>query len=356
MTTPTTPRRSNSTSSINNKGPIFVTGADGEKGSAIVRSLLEMQLRHSHLNGFPVYAGLPDASTTEARELEVLGATLIELDPIVKPEAVVDALRGMTKLCLVVDPHGQQITRVNAAPYARAYIDAAKQAGVEHVIFLSPFSPCDPTTPPGTPTLDARRRPSFPLSPNTFRMQFSIIESHLQLIFSAEQITTIRYPGIVHQHLLKFFANYIATHSALPLPNHPHMTIESSDLGDIVRATCFVAFSPTSRHGGKEYKVTGPQLMTLEELGHRVSAGLRRDIRVDMVEMPSLREILLEVVPNEESVAYTLEMWGLQWRLNGRRFEVTRDLEALTGQSGKTLVEYFEDNRNAFSVPIQSVN
>jgi len=134
------------------------------------------------------------------------------------------------------------------------------------------------------------------------------------------------------------------------------MTIESSDLVDIVRVTCFIAFSPTSRHGGKDYKVTGPQLMTLEELGHRVSAGLKRDIRVDMVEIRSMRDILLEIVPNEESVAYLLEMWGLQWRLNGRRFEVTRDLEALTGQSGKTLMEYFEDNSHAFSAPMQRVN
>lgn len=144
-----TTRRSNSPS-INNKGPIFVTGADGEKGtlspsiiilrhayyfqcahqasssillhylgSAIVRTLLEIQVLHSQLEGFSVYAAVPDVSTTEARELEILGATLVELDPITKPEAVVDALRGMLKLCLVVDPLAQQITRMNAAQYAR---------------------------------------------------------------------------------------------------------------------------------------------------------------------------------------------------------------------------------------------
>jgi hypothetical protein len=62
------------------------------------------------------------------------------------------------------------------------------------------------------------------------------------------------------------------------------------------------------------------------------------------MDMRSLKHVLGETMGSDDKVAFLLEMWGLQQRLEGRRFEVTRDLELLTGQSGKTIGEYFKED------------
>lgn len=236
----------------------------------------------------------------------------------------------------------------NPFPYCR-YIDAAKQANVSHVIFLTPFSPLDPSTspnvtPPLTPPSHEGQKRSLLSQATSYRSQFLMVESHLQLQFPASQITILRYPGILHQHLV-FFAKHIITHNSFPLPGKQlQITVESCNMQDIARAVSFIAFSPTTRHSSNVYKLTGPQLLTLQELSERVSAGLGRDLPVDAMDMRRLRDVLSETMGSDDKAIFLLEMWGLQQRLEGRRFEVTRDLEQLTGQSGKTIGDYFKDD------------
>ncbi|KAG0164442.1 hypothetical protein DFQ28_009116 [Apophysomyces sp. BC1034] len=325
--------------SSSGKGPIFVSGADGDKGLAIVQQLVQLLEKHCHLTKYPISAGLADVTTSRAKILETMGAKLVAFDIFNHPEAAVNALQGVAKLCLLVDPLSERMKRSNAFHYGKAFIDAAKQANVEHIIFLTPFSPLDPV--------------SGLLDPTSYRSQFMRIESYLCSQFDGNQITVLRYPGLLHQHLL-VFRKYIAEHNAFPLPDkHLEITVESSNMFDIARATAFIAHSPTARHGRNAYKITGPQLLTLQEVSQRVLTGLRRDIAINLIDdIDSLKQILCDCVGNEDHVVFMLEMWGLQQqKLSGRRFEVTRDLEALTGQSGKTLNEYFEEDgvREAFT-------
>ncbi|KAI9323135.1 hypothetical protein BX666DRAFT_12714 [Dichotomocladium elegans] len=173
-----------------------------------------------------------------------------------------------------------------------------------------------------------------------------LIENYLRSRFAPNSITILRYPGILYQHL-RVFRKYIVENNAFPLPdNHLEFSVESSSMLDIAHATACIAHSPTRRHSSSVYKLTGPQLLTLEEVGARVLNGLRRDDgAVNITDMEGLADILYESIGNEEHVAFLLEVWGLQQKSNvGRRFEITRDLEALTGQSGKTLNEFFEDD------------
>lgn len=182
--------------------------------------------------------------------------------------------------------------------------------------------------------------------PTTYRSQYMMIESYLRSQFDPKRTTILRYPGILYQHL-RVFRKYIIENNAFPLPNqHIEFSVESSSMTDIAQAVACIAHSPTVRHSSNVYKLTGPQLLTFGEVSARVLTGLRRDGNaVNLMDMATLQEILYESVGNKEHVAFLLEVWGLQQKqLSGRRFEVTRDLEALTGQSGKTLNEYFEDD------------
>lgn len=102
------------------KGPIFVTNADGDKGFAIAQHMLQFTKKYQHIPRYPIYAGLPDASTARARSLQEQGATVRAFDIFNDHKAAVEALRDVAKLCLVVDPLSERISRANAFAYAKA--------------------------------------------------------------------------------------------------------------------------------------------------------------------------------------------------------------------------------------------
>jgi hypothetical protein len=177
-----------------------------------------------------------------------------------------------------------------------------------------------------------------------------LIESYLHSQFDTNnRITILRYPGILHQHLL-VFGKYIAQHNAFPLPDQRlEITVESCNMIDIARATACVAHSPTLRHSKNAYKISSG-LLTMEEISQRVLNGLQRENTINRIDINTLQQIICESIGNEDHATFLMEMWGLQQKLSGRRLEITRDLEALTGQSGKTLNEYIEEDevRDAF--------
>lgn len=227
--------------------------------------------------------------------------------------------------------------------YIIRFIDAAKEAQVEHVIFLTPFTPLD--------TKDDM------LSSSSYRAQFMLIEEYLHAEFDNNKITILRYPGVLHQHLL-VFSKYVAKHNAFPLPDqHLEITVESCNMIDIARATACVAHSPTLRHSKNAYKISSG-LLTLEEVSQRVLSSLERENIINRIDQDTLQSIISDSIGNEDHAMFLMEMWGIQQKLTGTRLEITRDLEALTGQSGKSLNEYFQEDevRNAFLSNIDENN
>lgn len=228
--------------------------------------------------------------------------------------------------------------------YLFRFIDAAKEANVDHIIFLTPFSPKDPFPNP------LATRPSDMNDTSSFHHHYLCIESYLQQQLDSDRVTILRYPGILHQHLM-VLRHYVAEHNAFPLLDLD-TTVESCNLADIARATGYIAHSPTVRHAGDVYKITGPQLLTLHEVSQRMFSGLQRDHAVNKMDLSTLRQILYDSVHNDDHVGFLLEMWGLQQKKN-RHSEITRDLELLTGKSGMLLNEFFDDDkvRDSFKKP-----
>src|SRR6266513_5620656 len=161
------------------------------------------------------------------------------------------------------------------------YINAAKEANVEHIVFPTPFAKSvTPYSPPPTPTEENNNDNEE--SNRSYRSQFDSIESLLKETFQSSQITILRYPGVLHQHLL-FFAKYIIERSTIPLIDNPQMTFECCDISDVARSCCHILYCPPQRHGGKEYKITGPNLLTIDEIGSKASLGLGRDIKIELM-------------------------------------------------------------------------
>ncbi|CAG8513953.1 8715_t:CDS:2 [Cetraspora pellucida] len=328
------------------KNAIHVSGADGEFGLLIVRGLLEMPNLHSHLSNVPVHAGV-HRETSKSIELEKRGALIAEVDPVNQPESVISiSLNSASKLLLLIDPLSGEITRKDVLAFAEGYINAAKDANIEHIIFPTPFAKIDsPYSPPLSPTEDSEHY-SIPI--RSYRDQFDIIESTLRNSFDASQITIIRYPSVISQHLLHF-SRYICEKSQIPMIDNPNVIFECCDISDIVRALCYVLYCPVQRHGGKEYKITGPNLLTTHEIAVKASLGLGREIKVELMPIRQLQRMLMDITSDREIAAYLLELWGLQGYVGAsRRVQVTRDLEIITGGTGKSLREFFENNREDF--------
>ncbi len=103
--------------------PIMVTGATGNVGAEIVRLLVEQ--------GYPARAAMRDVQGAEERFGE--GTDLIDYVSFNfgRPETYEAAFRGVKAMFLMRPPAVADASKLNAA------VDAAKVAGVQHVVFLS---------------------------------------------------------------------------------------------------------------------------------------------------------------------------------------------------------------------------
>jgi hypothetical protein len=100
------------------KGPIFVSGAYGDKGCAIVKTLLET-LELLHLDTQSVYASVIDGDSLSAQEMSSSGAITLSLNVFENYADIVDTLKKVVKLILVIDPLNKRITRDNLFQYGK---------------------------------------------------------------------------------------------------------------------------------------------------------------------------------------------------------------------------------------------
>lgn len=101
--------------------PILVTGAGGNVGAEVVR-LLQGE-------GYPVRSA--DRAIREARRDRAGGTEFVPFD-FARPETYAAALQGVTRLFLMRPP-----ALSNTRRFINPFIDAARRAGVEQIVFLS---------------------------------------------------------------------------------------------------------------------------------------------------------------------------------------------------------------------------
>ncbi len=226
---------------------ILVSGATGQQGGAVARSLLE--------RGFAVRALTRNPDKAEARELADLGAEVVggDLEDRSSIEQVLDGVNGVFSV--------QQFGEVGIEGEIRqgvALADAAKAAGVEHYVYSSVGS--------------AHRETGIP----HFESKFEV-EEHVRA--SGVPYTVLR-PVFFMQNWEFMREPILGGTLPQPLdPDKPFQMIDAEDIGVFAA----MAFEDPETWIGREVDLAGDEL-TMPEIAATFSRVIGRE--VDYFQVP----------------------------------------------------------------------
>ena len=216
---------------------ILVTGATGLSGSELVRRLSE--------RGIPSRALVRNLA--KAQPLALLPNVEVVVGDMAHADSLTEALRGVDRAMLISSSDPTMVETQTS------FIDAARKAGVRHVVKLSGI----------IPELD---------SPFRFARMHAEIEKRLEE------------SGLAYTHLRagEFMPSYfrqvpsIVARGILALPM-ADARIASVDIGDLAEVS--IAVLTTSGHEGKTYPLTGPESLSMAEVAEKLSAVTGKTVR-----------------------------------------------------------------------------
>ena len=284
--------------------PVLVTGASGNVGGAVVRSLIAA--------GMPVRAA---GTTPAALERMFRGVDVVHLD-FHTPSTFGPALRGVGGVFLLRPP---RIATVG--PTLNALVDVAGQMGVDHVVFSS-------VTGADTNRVVPHHR----------------VETHLQ---ASGLSWTILRPGFFAQNLADAYRRDIVGDDRIYLPAGRGRVafIDVRDLGDVAATV----FADPAAHRSAGYTLTGSQAVDFEEVAAVLTRELGRPIRYEPAGVLAyLRHLKGQGLPAPQVLVQAILHTGLR---RGQAQGVDPTLAALLGHSPRTLAQYVHDHRTTWSAP-----
>lgn len=216
---------------------ILITGATGLNGTELVRRL--------SARGTPVRALVRTMSRAEA--ISLLPNVEIAEGDMARPETLTAALRGVDRAMLISSSDPAMLD------VQTSFIDAARAAGVKHVVKLSGI----------IPDLE---------SPFRFARMHGEIEKRLEA--SGMAFTHLRAGEFMPAYFRQVPS--IVANGVLALPME-EARIASIDIGDVAEVAAAVL--TTAGHEGKTYPLTGPEALTMAEVAEKLSAATGKTIR-----------------------------------------------------------------------------
>jgi len=220
---------------------ILVTGSTSRPGSAIVREFV----RH----GTPVRALARDPQ--KAAPLEALPGVEVVYGDMLRPDTLGRALDGVTRALMIAGAR-ERLVETQAA-----FVDAAKAAGVPHIVKFS------------------GRESGVGFDPVVFRGTRAHEEAERYLERSGLAWTHLR-PSQFMQVYVPEHARTVAGDGAIYLPLGD-VALAPIDVEDIAR----IAYAVLHADGqeGHRHDMTGPEALTMHEVAERLSAAIGRPVR-----------------------------------------------------------------------------
>lgn len=284
---------------------ILITGATGLNGTALLNEFK----RHNE----PVR--LLARTAEDAATIEASVNVQVVVGDMLKPETLKDALKDIDKAVLIssADPFTMAETQIS-------FIDAAKEAGIKHIVKLSCLNP------------DKN-------SPARFLRMHAEIEEHLEK--SGMAWTHIRPAHFMQMYLLNA-ATIIAQNSFFVPMDDAY--VAPTDVHDIAKV--FYAVLMSGGHEGKVYEMSGPESITMNDIAARLSKALGRTINYVNVAPEEFRDQAVSAGLPEQLVDAINELYAE--RRKGSEATVLNETHKLFGIQPTTFTEFIDQNIDAF--------
>jgi uncharacterized protein YbjT (DUF2867 family) len=283
---------------------ILITGATGNNGTEVLKRLptADVQVRAMVRNR-------ERAGAIAAAHVEVVEG---DFD---RPETLLAALAGVERAFLLT--HSSE----RAQAQQIAFVDAARQSGVAHVVKLSQFA------------ADAN-------APDRFRRYHAVVEAALQ---ASGLAYTILRPNLYMQGLLNFRST-IATQNAF-YAAAGDAKVSMVDVRD--NADVAVAALTEPGHEGKIYDLTGPQALTHAEMAEVLSEALGRQVAFIDIPPEAMRDAFLGFGVPEWQEDGLVEDYAHYRR--GEAEAVTSGVQDAIGKAPRSFEEFARDYAPMFS-------
>ena len=283
---------------------ILITGATGLNGKETVRQL--------SARGVQVRALVRNVE--RAADIASLPNVEIVAGDLGKPETLAGPLRGVDRALLISSSDPVMLD------VQSHFVDAAKAAGVAHVVKLSGIMP--------------ERDSAF-----RFARMHGDIEAYLEA--SGMAFTHLR-AGEFMPAYFRQAAGIAATGSfMLPMADARIASIDIGDLAEIAALTL-----TGGGHEGKTYRLTGPEALTMTEVAERLSAATGNAIRyINVRPEEYLSANLSRGMPPYLADAL-IELYAE--RRNGKEGTVFPDAAELLGRRPVSFSEFAERNATVF--------
>src|SRR5215204_2727127 len=283
---------------------ILLTGATGNNGTEILKRLPTGEV--------PVRAMVRNREQASVIALPHVEVVEGDFD---RPVTLLAALAGVERAFLLTPsserPESQQI----------AFIDAARQSGVAHVVKLSQFE------------ADVN-------APDRFRRYHAVVEEALQ---ASGLAYTILRPNLYMQGLLNFRST-IATQNAFyaAAGDAKVSMVDVRDIADVA-----VAALTEPGHEGKIYELTGPQALTHAEMAEGLSEALGRQVTFIDILPEAMRDAFLGFGVPEWQADGLVEDYAHYRR--GEAEAVTWGVQDAIGKAPRSFEEFACDYAPMFS-------
>lgn len=271
---------------------ITITAATGQFGQSVVPLLLE-HVKPSELN-------LVVRNPAKAEPFAEQGIRIQQAD-YADVGALVKGFQGTDKL-LLISGFGTVPERIQQH---RNAIDAAKQAGVKHIVYTS-FIDADPASP----------------------SEIAVVHADTEAYLKASGVAwTILRNGVYADDVLRQAAQPLQTGVLASASSGAGTSFITRN--DLARAT--VAVLSGQGHAGKTYTLTGPAAITQEQFAHLLSQVTGKPIRYVPISFEQLEAGLRQAGLPDMLVTLMVSMQKAA--AQGRTALVTNDVATLTGQA-----------------------
>jgi uncharacterized protein YbjT (DUF2867 family) len=274
---------------------ILVTGATGKVGAEVVRALQAARA--------PFRAGIRSLGKAQGYE-----AVAFDLD---RPETFGPALAGIDELFLLsFGGTGREI----------AVVEAAKKAGVKHVVKLSVWNAQKEAFAFGRHHREVEKRIETSGLPWTFLRPNGYMQN-----FSTSLAPSIRTQGA-------FYFRFEFSHSI----------VDTRDLGAVAAKT----LTEAQRHRSQAHQLSGPENLSNAQIAEKLSAATQKTIRFVEIPEAAFRGALVESgVPGPYADDY-LNL--LRYYRTGGGEGVTSDVAKLTGRPATFFDQFARDHAAAW--------